>query len=84
MKALQNYVKRANEWNAVFNRGQYDLDNPKDRQRLAQRIDAELSPENLHCDGEISHAEASRKYNRLIRVAEQLKKLDPTVQFWEV
>ena len=84
MKTLQNYVKRANEWNAVFNRGPYDLNDAKDRQRLAQRIDAELSPENLHCDGEISYAEANRKYNRLIRVAEQLKKLDPTVQFWEV
>jgi hypothetical protein len=26
-----------------------------------------LSPENLHCDGEISRAEAQRKYNRLMR-----------------
>lgn len=26
-----------------------------------------LSPENLHCDGEISVAEANRKYNRLMK-----------------
>lgn len=26
-----------------------------------------LSPENLHCDGEISVAEANRKYTRLMR-----------------
>lgn len=27
----------------------------------------ELSPENLHCDGEISLAEANRKYRRLMQ-----------------
>lgn len=26
-----------------------------------------LSPENLHCDGEISKAEANRKYAKLMR-----------------
>lgn len=87
MKALQAYIKRQNDWDALFNRVNarpLSLDTAEDRQRIARRIDAELSPENLHSDGEISHAEASRKYNRLIRVAEQLKKLDPNVQFWEV
>jgi len=84
MKALQNYVKQANDWNAIFNRGQYDLTNEGDRQRLARRIDNELSPENLTMDGELSRAEVNRRYNNLIRVAEQLQKLDPTIQFWEV
>ena len=84
MKALQNYVKQANDWNAIFNRGQYDLGNESDRQRLARRIDNELSPENLTMDGELSRAEVNRRYNNLIRVAEQLQKLDPTIQFWEV
>ena len=27
----------------------------------------QLSPENLHCDGEISRAEANRKYKRLMK-----------------
>jgi hypothetical protein len=27
-----------------------------------------LSPENLHCDGEISNAEANRKYKELMRM----------------
>jgi hypothetical protein len=84
MKALQSYVQQINEWNAMFDRRAYDLGNPADRQRLANRIDSELSPENISCDGELSHAEVSRRYNRLIRVAKQLSKLDPTVQFWEV
>ena len=84
MKALQNYVKQANDWNAIFNRGQYDLTNERDRQRLARRIDNELSPENLSCDGELSRAEVNRRYNNLIRVAEQLQALDPSIQFSEV
>jgi len=84
MKALQNYVKQANDWNAIFNRGQYDLGNESDRQRLARRIDSELSPENLTMDGELSRTEINRRYNNLIRVAEQLQKLDPSIQFSEV
>jgi hypothetical protein len=84
MKALQNYVKQANDWNALFNRGSFDLANESDRQRLARRIDSELSPENLTMDGELSRSVVSRRYNNLIRVAEQLQKLDPSIQFSEV
>jgi DUF1680 family protein len=31
------------------------------------RLACALSPENLHCDGEISMAEANREYIRLMR-----------------
>lgn len=87
MKALQAYIKKQNDWDGLFNRVNarpLGIDTPEDRQRLARRIDNELSPENLTCDGELSRAEVNRRYNNLIRVAEQLRKLDPTVQFWEV
>ena len=87
MKALHAYIKKQNDWDAFFNRTNarpLGVDTPEDRQRLARRIDNELSPENLTCDGELSRAEVNRRYNNLIRVAEQLRKLDPTVQFWEV
>ena len=33
--------------------------------QLLESIDAELSPENLYCDGEISQAEANRKRKSL-------------------
>jgi len=33
-----------------------------------------LSPENLHCDGEISNAEANRKYRKLMRQWRALEK----------
>jgi len=35
----------------------------------------QLSPENLHCDGEISNAEADRKYTRLIKKWRALEKI---------
>lgn len=87
MKALQTYIKRQNDWDALFNRVNarpLSLDTAEDRQRIARRIDNELSPENLSCDGELSRTEVSRRYNTLIRVAEQLQALDPSIQFSEV
>lgn len=87
MKALQAYIDRQNDWDSLFNRTNarpLSLDSAEDRQRLARRIDNELSPENLSCDGELSRAEVNRRYNNLIKVAEQLQKLDPSIQFSEV
>jgi hypothetical protein len=46
-------------------------------------IDSALSPENLTCDGELPRAEVNRRYRELITAAKQLKKLDPTVSFYE-
>lgn len=40
--------------------------------RLA-RIECELSPENLHCDGEISIAEARAKGRRLMNEKSKLE-----------
>jgi hypothetical protein len=70
---LVNYVKRMNEWNAIFGTGavEFPLD-AQGAQTIADKLDSELSPENLHCDGEISHAEAMRKYNFLSLVADEL------------
>jgi len=38
------------------------------------RIDCKLSPENLHCDGEISHAQAMKKYKILMAERNKLEK----------
>ena len=38
------------------------------------RLACELSPENLHCDGEISRAEAKRKWVRLMKQWRVLEK----------
>ena len=83
MKALEKFVEQKNHWNTFFNGPQYSLNSRKDRQALADMIDASLSPENLTCDGELSRTEVNRRYNELMTAAKQLKQLDPSVKFYE-
>lgn len=84
MQALNDYVAQKNAWGKIFGSKPLSLTNAQDRKRIAEHIDSELSPENLHCDGEISPAEAQRKYRKLARVAQQLQKLDPSVRIYEL
>jgi hypothetical protein len=84
MKALNEYVAQKNAWIKIFGSPAMSLSNAADRKKIAQHIDTELSPENLHCDGEISHAQAMAKYRKLATVAKQLQKLDPTVTIYEL
>jgi hypothetical protein len=50
---------------------------------LADSIDAELSPENLTCDGELPRESVASRYRTLTAVARELQKLDPAVKFYE-
>ena len=83
MKALEKFLTQKNHWNSFFNGPQYSLNSAKDRQRVADMIDAALSPENLTCDGELPRDEVNRRYKELMTVARQLKKYDPEVKFYE-
>ena len=70
---LEQFVDSTNRWNSIF--GSEPITFPlsqKSANNLMDRIAGELSPENLHCDGEISHAEAMRKYNFLTSVLDEL------------
>jgi hypothetical protein len=77
MKELTAYVEQANKWNALFKGEQFTLATPEGRRRVAQKIDADLSPENLTCDGELPRAEVARRHRALTACALQLNKLDP-------
>ena len=79
---LAQYVQEANEWNKIFGKGPYDLTKAKDRQELANKIDGELSPENLTCDGELPAHQVNVRYKRLTAAAEELRQLDPKVVFY--
>lgn len=83
MRALQEFIAQKNHWNSFFNGEQYEIKTAKGRQRVADMIDAALSPENLTCDGELPRAEVNRRYKELMTAAKQLKKLDPAVTFYE-
>ena len=83
MKALEKFIEQKNHWNSFFKGEQYEIKTAAGRQRIADMIDAALSPENLTCDGELSRTEVNRRYNELMTAGKQLKKLDPTVKFYE-
>ena len=75
MKNLQHFIDNRNQWNSFFpNSKQITL--PLDQKTvddLARSLDGDLSPENLHCDGEISQREAQKKYNYYGRVIADLE-----------
>jgi hypothetical protein len=83
MQALVKFIEQKNHWNSFFKGEQYEIKTAKGRQRVADMIDAALSPENLTCDGELPRAVVNRRYRVLMGAAKQLKKLDPSVKFYE-
>jgi hypothetical protein len=83
ISTIEQYVADKNRWSAIFKGPQLSLLNAKDRQRLAASLDADLSPENLTCDGEIRGAQLQAKARFLNRAAEELKSIDPSVTFYE-
>jgi hypothetical protein len=83
MKALQAYVDQKNKWNAIFNGKQYEIVSKFGRQEVAGMLDADLSPENLTCDGELDGFQIRAKAQKLHRAATELKALDPSVKMYE-
>jgi hypothetical protein len=71
---LEQFVDSTNRWSAIFGDRAITFPlNQKSANNLMDRIAGQLSPENLHCDGEISHAEAERKYQFYGRVIKELE-----------
>ena len=83
MKELQAYIVRKNRWNAIFKGEQFEIQTAQGRQRVADALDADLSPENLTCDGELSRSQIQTKHRALALAAQELQKLDSTVKFYE-
>ena len=85
IRNLEQYVHQTNEWNRLFNpkRPALSLLNQADRQKIAQKLDADLSPENLSCDGELPAAQVRTKHAYLSRCAQELLSIDPSVTLYE-
>ena len=83
ISTLEQYVEQMNSWGKLTGGKPLSLLNDADRQRIAQRIDCELSPENLTCDGELSRTEVNARYKSLTAAAKDLIKLDPSVRMYE-
>jgi len=70
---LTDYVAKMNSWNAIFGTGPVEFPlTAETAQKIGNKLDSELSPENLHCDGEISPRQAQQKYNFLTLVLDEL------------
>ena len=82
--AIEKYVDQKNAWRKIFGEQPLSLMSAKDAQRIAEMLDADLSPENLTCDGELSRSQVQAKYNLLTRAASELKALYPQVKMYEV
>lgn len=82
MYAIERYVADKNNWNSLFGKNKLSLLVKADRQRIADMLDADLSPENLSCDGELPRAEVQRRYNFLTKAAKELKSIDPAVEMY--
>ena len=77
MKALQAYIEQKNRWNAIFKGEQFEVKSAAGRKRVAQSLDADLSPENLTCDGEVRGAQLREKQAYLTQCVAELTRLDP-------
>jgi len=80
---LEQYVESRNAWAKIFGNKQLSLLNAEDRQTIANSLDADLSPENLTCDGEVRGQALQNKFNFLSRCAAELVSIDPSVTFYE-
>ena len=83
ISTLEQYVDQKNSWGAIFGKPALSLLNAKDRQSIANSLDADLSPENLTCDGEVRGAQLQAKYRFLTRAAQELQSIDSSVTFYE-
>jgi hypothetical protein len=83
ISTLEAYVAQKNTWTRILKGPQLSLLNAQDRQRIADMIDSDLSPENISCDGELSRAEVNRRFRELTRCADQLRSIDPSVVIYE-
>jgi hypothetical protein len=83
MSALKTYLDRKNAYGTIFGAKELSLKNHTDRQKIADSIDCDLSPENLTCDGELPRSLVQARYKELTKAARELQKLDPSVKFYE-
>lgn len=70
MKNLASYIDQRNFYATIFKRPAYDANalTPRQMQELLDSLEADLSPENLCCDGEL-RGNALRTKERMLRGA---------------
>ena len=73
MKHLTQFIKQQNVFRGIFEQTPITLPlNESDTKDIIGALESKLSPENLHCDGEISTAEAAKVARFLHKVTDEL------------
>ena len=68
-----NYMEQRLKWNLVFDKKAHLPQTEEEFLNWANQIAGDMSPENLHCDGEISAAQAGRKMAELKKEHKELE-----------
>ena len=76
---LHQYIAQHNSWQKIFDKSHVDIDinniTQDQAHSLVMKLDGEMSPENLHCDGELTHSQVQTKYDHLMGVWQDLRHL---------
>ena len=80
ISTLEQYVARKNEWAQLFGGRELSLLNGKDRQSIMDSLMADMSPENLTCDGELSNREVEQRFRFYNRAVQELLSIDPNLE----
>jgi hypothetical protein len=75
MRNLTSFIERENAFAEIFSRPTFDPKSlsQEDCQTLLDRLDSQLSPENLTCDGELRGADLKSKARYLIGARDDLE-----------
>jgi len=74
---LQTIIDHKNLWGSFKKEQPININTLTTEQAndLYETIDCGLSPENLHCDGEISRTQAMKKYRAYMGAVKELQKM---------
>ena len=74
MKNLEAYIEQKNAWNKIFSIESINFPlSQANANELMNMVASELSPENLHCDGEASISHVRAKHKQLTTVQRELE-----------
>ena len=74
VRHLADYMEQRSRWLALFNKESITFPLTQESvDTLVSQLNGDLSPENLHCDGEISASQARAKYEFYSAVAQELE-----------
>jgi hypothetical protein len=82
ISTLEHYVERKNAWAELFNGKALSLLDAADRATIAKSLDADLSPENLTCDGELRGQALRNRQAYLTRCVDELLSIDPSCNYF--